>query len=130
MAYSIPLTINARFVTIECYKCGVVFAVDETLQNYWKRDKTEWFCPNGHGQSYTENEADRLRRELAKVQQDRDWQKQRAASLESRLTREQKATSRLKRRIKAGVCPCCHRTVSQLARHMATEHPEYATKEG
>jgi DNA repair exonuclease SbcCD ATPase subunit len=31
----------------------------------------------------------------------------------------------LKARIKNGICPCCKRSFVQLARHMATKHPEY-----
>ena len=29
-------------------------------------------------------------------------------------------------RVEHGVCPCCKRSFSALARHMATKHPEYA----
>lgn len=33
--------------------------------------------------------------------------------------------TRIKRRVSAGVCPCCNRTFQCLARHMATKHPDY-----
>jgi hypothetical protein len=26
------------------------------------------------------------------------------------------------------VCPCCQRTVSQMARHIKTKHPEYVAE--
>lgn len=40
----------------------------------------------------------------------------------------QKAERKLathKKRASAGVCPCCNRTVSQMARHMQAKHPDY-----
>jgi hypothetical protein len=119
MSFAIAIQLRQTFTTIDCCKCGVVFAVDESLNANWQREKTKFFCPNGHAQSYSENEADRLKRELIRVQADLDFQKRRAESFDKKL-------GRLKRRIKAGVCPCCQRTVSQLARHMATKHPEFA----
>lgn len=125
MSYAIPIQLQHAFVTITCYKCGVIFAVDDGLKSNWQRDKTEFFCPNGHGQSYTESEADRLKRELTTAQRDRDFQKSRAESLDKRLKNEQAASARLKKRVSVGVCPCCQRTVSQLARHMKTKHPEF-----
>lgn len=32
---------------------------------------------------------------------------------------------RLATRANHGVCPCCKRTFSQLARHMKTKHPDF-----
>lgn len=37
------------------------------------------------------------------------------------------AATRLKNRAKAGVCPCCNRTFQNLARHMASQHPDHET---
>lgn len=113
-----------EFVTIECYKCGIVFAVDRALQGNWRRDKTEWYCPNGHAQSYTESEADRLRKQLDAAKRDAEWQKQRAESADKRLIAAKGQMTKLKKRVHAGVCPHCQRTVSQMARHIATKHPE------
>jgi len=69
-----------------------------------------------------------------------------AAELEKRLLRERECSARLaaerdqaeasaraqkghatrlRKRAKAGVCPCCNRTFKQLARHMATKHPDF-----
>jgi len=41
------------FTIIECYKCHVQFCItNEHNENLLER-KTEFFCPNGHGQVYT-----------------------------------------------------------------------------
>lgn len=113
-----------QYYVISCYKCGIRFAVENELDSNWRRDKTQFFCPMGHPQSYTESEADRLKRELAKVTQDRDWQKQRAETASKRAEKAEKAQTRLKKRVNAGVCPHCQRTVGQMARHIKTCHPE------
>lgn len=33
--------------------------------------------------------------------------------------------TKTRKRIANGVCPCCHRTFQNLARHMAGQHPAY-----
>ncbi|HMF29536.1 MAG TPA: hypothetical protein VKE42_12225 [Candidatus Cybelea sp.] len=121
---NLAIQTTTRFVTIDCYKCGIVFAVASELHSNWQRDKTQFFCPNGHGQSYCESEADRLRKQLADVQRDRDWQRQRADSLNKQLTTAKQTHKRLRRRVNAGVCPHCNRTVRQMAAHIQTKHPE------
>lgn len=37
--------------------------------------------------------------------------------------------TRLKKRIAAGVCPCCNRSFANLREHMAGQHPDF-TGEG
>ena len=33
--------------------------------------------------------------------------------------------TRMKNRIKVGVCPCCNRTFQDLAKHMASQHKDF-----
>ena len=49
----------------------------------------------------------------------------RAHDAETRAAAAKAREHRLKRRVAAGTCPCCQRTVAQLARHMQTKHPDY-----
>lgn len=109
----------------QCCRCGVWFGVPTGYTENRRKDKERFFCPNGHGQSYTESEADKLRRE-------RDRLKQQEAMLmdeNARLLREREKaeaeTRRLKRRVSAGSCPCCQRSFSNMSRHMKTKHPEF-----
>jgi hypothetical protein len=37
--------------------------------------------------------------------------------------------TRITKRAKAGVCPCCNRTFKQLAAHMASQHPTFTPME-
>lgn len=36
----------------------------------------------------------------------------------------ERAPKQAQTRIGAGICPCCNRTFSQLARHMQSKHPD------
>ncbi len=37
--------------------------------------------------------------------------------------------TKVKKRAANGVCPCCNRTFSDLARHMKAKHPDFAEGE-
>jgi len=129
---------NIPLVRIECWwrssseRCGRVFAVSEAT-NDWMREKGgSIYCPAGHliryGKSNEQELRDELTRERARldqtramletVRQQRNHQERRAQTYKGHLTRT-------KRRIAAGVCPCCHRTFQALARHMKNQHPAY-----
>jgi hypothetical protein len=57
-------TMSREYVNVECYKCDIVFAVSHDLNKAWRRDKTTFYCPNGHAQSYTKSTADILQEKL------------------------------------------------------------------
>ncbi len=129
--YAFTIQQAVRYTTVECYQCGVVFAIDESLQKNWVRNKTRFFCPNGHGQSYIKSEADLLREQLQAAKAETERQRQEAerqrnlrVSAERRTIAQRGVVTKLKKRVNCGVCPHCQRTVSQMARHIATKHPE------
>lgn len=139
----VAITPTVTLVTEECCSCGIVFAMPkdfkQTCLEY--REKKPFYCPNGHQQWYTgESDAELLRRE-----------KERATTLEARLRAAQAratheadqrlaaersarahraAHTRTKKRVAAGVCPCCKRHFADLGRHMAGQHPDYAPEGG
>src|ERR1700740_3233245 len=129
--------ITAVLETVSCSACGTFFAVEATVRQMWQRDGKTFYCPNGHSQVYRESDVQRLQKQL-KAEQDA-LAKQKAATefaqknaaaeraareaTERQLTARKAANTRLRNRVKNGVCPCCHRTVSQLAQHMKTKHP-------
>ena len=69
----------------------------------------------------------RRERDIAKQQLARAEDERRAA--ERKAEKALKETKRLKKRAAAGTCPCCSRTVIQMARHMKTKHPDFVAKE-
>lgn len=126
------ITKTLYFEQENCCTCGITFFVPQSFQQEALQRKRLFFCPNGHSQSYTTSEADRLRKELAAARQREETirQQKETAQFERDVARAavasvEKAQKRLRRRIAAGVCPCCQRTVSQMARHMKTQHPEF-----
>ena len=122
----------AEFERQDCITCFVQFMVPTGFTARRRQDKAAFYCPNGHSMSYTQSEADILRRE-------RDRLKQREAQLNDEIRQQRELreaadrrasaargqVTKLKKRAAAGVCPCCNRTFTSLARHMAMKHPEY-----
>lgn len=120
---------------VSCCNCGIVFGVPDAYVNARRADKAGFFCPNGHRLSFTESEADRLRRERDRLQQQlaqRDDEIRRQKSLreitERKVSAAKGQVTKLKRRAQAGLCPCCNRTFSNMAAHMKTKHPEFDPK--
>lgn len=114
---------SVEYVTEQCCNCGVMFAMEKDFRKHKLDDKSSFYCPNGHSQSYMGKSKDEqiaeLRTKLSNQIRDTNIQSSRADAAE-------KSRDRLKKRVKAGVCPCCHRTFKQLQAHMDHKHPEYA----
>lgn len=121
-----------RFERICCGGCGIEFYVPQTwVEN--RRDKGEcggkFHCPNGHSRFWKESTLDKIRRE-------RDRLKQTLAQKDDEILAERRRTAaargiatKLQKRAAAGVCPCCNRSFENMARHMATKHPDFKTAE-
>jgi len=114
------------FDTTECCKCGVRFALPSHMMNKLRSSRDQFYCPNGHSLAFVgETEAQKLQKRLEfergrreAAERDRDTARKAEAIVRGKL----KAQSE---RVKNGVCPCCKRTVKQLAAHMKTKHPEW-----
>lgn len=124
---SVTLNFTVTMESQECCNCGVSFAFPKSWDDHFRKTHQTFYCPAGHGQNYTsETDEERLRKqltargaELDRVRADRDFK---ARELEQAA----KKTARLKKRLAAGVCPCCKRTFQQLVRHMHAKHPNFS----
>ena len=133
MSNSIDVKITLDPVT--CCACGVVFGMERHLKKQRVEDHASFYCPNGHSQHFTgETEADQLRKQLKQRENSLKWARERAAGeerradhAERRLAATKGVVTKMKKRVGAGVCPCCNRHFSALERHMASQHPEFAT---
>lgn len=119
----------------DCIKCGVRFGVPIGFTANRRKDKGSFYCPNGHSMAYTESEEDRLRRERDKLKQNEAWYESRLKEerdsreqAERRVSAARGQITKLKKRASNGVCPCCNRTFSDLARHMHSKHPGFVTE--
>lgn len=130
------ITYTTRLDTTTCGVCGVPFAIPADMLARAKRDPDEWiWCPNGHKLHWPgPSEADELREQLeASLSRARMAEEASRRNRETSLMHKRQAAAykgqltRARKRAGAGVCPVteCHRTVRQLADHMATKHPGY-----
>lgn len=117
---------------IHCNVCDINFAVPQSMRDRWYRERGMMIicCPNGHSLVPAgKSDADRLREELERATaRAANWRSAAEAREREIIARKGHAT-RLRKRIAAGVCPCCQRTFRDLARHMAGQHPDYAEAE-
>ena len=121
--------------TTSCGPCSIPFAMPQDMLRRARENSDVWFwCPNGHKLHFTEDECDRLKARLTSAQAaldraraDAHYQRSRAEMHKRSAAAYKGQLTRARKRAGAGVCPVreCHRTVRQLADHMATKHPDY-----
>jgi hypothetical protein len=115
----LALLTTLRIKTTLCITCGCVIGMQDEYYDRRLHDHRSYYCPNGHTQCFTgESEAEKNARLL------REEQARHQRTL-SRVNEVERERDRLKKRVKAGVCPCCKRTFKQLAAHMKHKHPDY-----
>lgn len=126
--FSVPCELG----TIACCKCGITFAVPVRLEEYFRKSRERFYCPTGHGQSYTKSTEMILWERAEAAERERDWYQSQAQTAErgriaqkAQTTKARNELRRVKQRTSAGVCPCCNRTFQDLARHMKGQHPGY-----
>lgn len=114
-----------EFDSIECGGCGIVFYVPSK----WRRDRVQnkggYHCPNGCSRIYCgKTDEEKLREELTRQQSATAQATQKMWEAQAAQRKAEASLERHKKRANAGVCPHCQRTVSQMARHIKTKHPE------
>ena len=123
------MTYTEKLIVTHCW-CGIAIAIPDTLYRHMQQDeKNLCYCPVGHtfifGGTFKEKYEEEQRR--------RQQAERRTAATRDLLHAEERShtatrghVTRLKKRVSAGVCPCCNRQFQNVARHMATKHPEFA----
>lgn len=115
-------------VTLEAYTCDNCAGVFGINASFLKRKRAEggsWHCPYCDTcWSATTTELMRLQSNLSATQNRLAAERARHDQTRASLTAQKGVTTRLKNRIKNGVCPCCHRHFKNVQRHIATQHPE------
>lgn len=123
---------------IKCWKCGTAYLLPEPLYVSAKAsEKISFFCPYGHEAHFPskeqegrfealQRERDRLKQQLAEKDDTILAEKIARQEAERVAARAKGQVTRIKKRVSAGVCPCCNRHFPNLERHMATKHKEPA----
>lgn len=134
------LNFTITYVTQVCVnaQCGLSFAVPKEWDDLRRKDHQPFYCPNGHKQWYSgetaqerkirelEEQAKRLRQQNNELWTDYSTERGARLQVQRRLSATKGVLTRTRNRVARGVCPCCNRSFAQLARHMATQHPDYA----
>jgi hypothetical protein len=77
-----------------------------------------------------ESEVAREKARTDQAKADAAYQHKQRIEAEKSLVATKGVVTKLKKRGAAGVCPCCNRTVKQMAEHLAEKHPEYVQEQG
>lgn len=118
-----------------CWKCKERFGLADETEAMLRRSGKSFCCPWGHEAVFSPapTEAEKLRKELdaerrrrQSAEQSIEYQRQMRQQAERSASAYKGQATKLRKRTKAGVCPCCNRTFQQLARHMASQHPNFA----
>jgi hypothetical protein len=123
-----------------CAQCGCEFYLPDDLYRAAKcSEAILFYCPYGHPQHFPNGptalekmrqERDLLAQRIAQKDDEIKWQARRADGFERVAKAEKAKVTKLTKRAKAGVCPCCHRQFAGMARHMKTKHPEFKADAG
>lgn len=128
---------------LKCYKCKVDMWLPSALNESAKAGRGEipFYCAHGHKQFYVDGgsietilrrERDQLKQEQARLldnlnTSEHNRQRAELIAIEAQASerKAKKTLVSLKKRAATGVCPCCNRTFSALAQHIATKHPTF-----
>ena len=119
--------------TKTCPVCGIIYAAPSAFfkarhENKNVGSSNGWHCPNGHYLVFKESLADKIARERDMLKRQLAQKDDEIAGWKREKEKAEKETRRVKKRATAGVCQCCNRTFSNVARHMATKHPNVKPK--
>jgi len=120
----------SELTTMICGECGCEFAIPEDMRAEKQRNGGSWMCPNGHSRIYKESDAVKFKRLYEQEQREAASLRETAAAAKRAQQKAEKKIEQIKKRTAAGICPCCNRTFSQLAKHMHAKHSEYLQLQG
>lgn len=129
------LFVTEILVVVNCATCGVNFAVPDSYKKELRRTGQEFYCPRGDVIYYPGGESDaakisRLASEAARERDNANFWREQEKERGRQLSAAKGQVTKIKNRVAKGVCPCCNRSFAQLERHMATQHPDFASPKG
>lgn len=121
-------------IVLDCGSCGVPFTMPKLVYDQQVEEGGYHTCPNGHTRGWDKSnsqrerdrrEQERLKQSVAQKDDEIRELNERVSTLVVTVATTKRETAKLKKRAAAGVCPCCNRTVRQMALHMKNKHPDY-----
>lgn len=127
---SAVITEKIELETDICCVCGVLHAIPKSMRDRFYERGGRWYCPNGHHIGWDEKNSktanDKLRAEIAQLNSRLEIEKNRVQAAQRSVAAAKGEVTKIKKRVENGVCPCCHRSFSNLQRHMTSKHPDFA----
>ena len=121
-----------EFVMEECCNCGIPFYMTKDLKKRRLEDGKWFYCPQGHGQHYTETTVSKLQKQLETAKRDaKFWQEREADECRQRALKERQLASvrghltRAKNQLQKGNCPNCDEHFDDLEQHIISKHPDF-----
>lgn len=119
-----------------CPTCNMRYAAPEEYFSRKSAENGSWHCPEGHSVVFRESAFQKAQREAVRERENReaaerarDRAKMNAALAERRRRAAVGQVTKIKNRVKNGVCPCCNRHFDNLERHMKSKHPKFVKGE-
>src|SRR3990170_1677658 len=95
-----------QLVVETCVSCGSAFAMESSFQRERRKRHDSFYCPAGHAMHYTgKTDAEKLREELARARVLQTHLEDQRDAAQRSATATRGAMTRLKNRVKSGVCP-------------------------
>jgi len=115
--------------TLTCCSCGSAFGVPEHWCSERRSDQRNFYCPNGHVQTFVKSSVEVLREqkdaEISALQAKLNEAAHARLVAQRERDKAVREKRKVERRIAHGVCPCCNKTFGDMTQHMITEHPEF-----
>jgi len=127
-----------NFTKVTCCSCFADFGMNAEQYKVRQTDHKTFWCPAcGTTQHFAGmSEKEKLRQENQRLKQNAAYKDDQIKAVRERADREQHTAraykgqcTKLKKRAKAGVCPCCNRMFMNMQAHMATKHPKFDPEE-
>ncbi len=122
---------RTELVILSCW-CGIQHAVPKSLRTEQMRAHNNGesprgiYCPLGHSHvPVGKSECERLHKSLHAEVARTDQLRASLRDTEASLSATKGVVTRMKNRVRHGVCPCCKRQFKNLERHMSTKHPGF-----
>lgn len=136
------MTTAVDLYVFNCPDCNISMGIPQEYRDRRSKDGQSFWCPNGHSLSYGDTEEKRLKRERDQLKKEKarltselDQTRARADSnealadhREAQRRGEKAAKTRLRKRIREGLCIHCDQHFDNVKAHMEAEHKE-ATEE-
>ena len=112
--------VGTLYVT-ECPSCFVTHGIPAVMRERMIKHGGDAYCPNGHAWQFMgaslATQLERAKSRATHLEDQRDAAEASARSYKGHVTR-------IKNRVRNGVCPFCNRSFGDVRAHMATVHPE------